>query len=182
MNNKSQKLIVFSGITFVIILALNIFWISFIRSEANNVLEFKKEVEIESTKNYSISNLKKQIIDLNEKNEKIDSVFIERNNGVGFIETIENISKVSGTELQIQNVDIEVVQKRDSDDKVIADLHGVLKMLFKVNGSWQEVTKFLLILETIPNHVTIDSVNFSTVNGGEGISWAVNFAISGITN
>jgi Tfp pilus assembly protein PilO len=179
MSNSNTKKILFTLITvLIVIIATNIIGVFMINNQKTEVVELKKEISRESAKNYSVTDLKQQILILKNLESKLDDIYVDRGEIVIFIEQLEQISKNIGTDLQIKNVNVETVK-----DVKENELHGNLDMVLQVDGSWSKVTKFLTFIESMPNYIVIDNMRFNTITGAGGESlWSLSLSMKVITN
>jgi len=165
-NKKTKKVLITLSVIFIIILAADIFWFSFIKKEADKVLEFKKMAQKEAVQNYNLTEIKRSISELEQKEEALDNIFIDGDNIVIFIELIENMAAQSGvlTQIQIDN---------DKGESVYPRLNVVLQ----ANGSWSGVTTFLKMVENLPHNVLIDAAKLNVKNAEDGFSWQLDVSL-----
>ncbi len=165
----------------MVVIVFDVIWFLHIKTAAEEVLELKKVVNQEMSQNSNITSLKKDINSLEESQQKIDRILIERDGVVSFIETLENVAETTNTILQIKDVDVEVIKEEEGEKE--KELYGQLNMVFNVAGSWSGVTRYLSFVESLPYRVSIDSLRLSTAtNEEEEVGWSMNMVITGITH
>lgn len=159
-------------------LIANFFWFSFIKSEAVEITEIKTEIQKERAEVYNPVELKNKILDLEDRNAKINDIFIDKSNIVVFIEEIEKLAVDKNVSLEIQRFDIDPVTVTQGEREV--ELHGLLDAVFKIDGSWPAVNEFLYAIETQPHHLRVKSLRLVSDNSSSG--WSASFSLEGITN
>jgi hypothetical protein len=165
-NNKTKIILVVSIVLFIAMFIGNLFWYLFIHSRAVEIVNIEIAIREEQSQNHNLKNLKENIVDLEEKNKKINEIFIDKNNIVLFIEKIERMASAANVALQIKDVKV----SEDSD---------YVSMVLQTNGTWPEVRNFLDIVESMPHKSQVELLRFSRT-GDNG--WSLNLSLTGVTN
>lgn len=87
---------------------------------------------------------------------KLDEYFVQRDEAPRFIESIENLARSLGVDLNVAFVSVEA-ETRNKDD-----FKELLKMRVEVVGSWGRVMTFISALENLPFRILVQSVNVSS--------------------
>tara|TARA_Y100000310_G_scaffold319419_1_gene374659 strand:- start:168 stop:692 length:525 start_codon:yes stop_codon:yes gene_type:complete len=166
--NKTRKILITLSIIFIIVLVIDIVWFSFVKKEADKVLDFKKVAQVEAAQNYNLTELKRQINELEQKEKELDTIFVDKDNIVIFIETIENMAKQSGISTQIQIDDT----KKDEGS------YQSLDILLQATGSWSGVTTFLKMVENLPHHILVEGMKLNLFGDEDGTAWNIDIVFT----
>lgn len=181
--NKTKIILVVLLLVVVASVVANVFWFSFIGSEAQKIADINKEIIKEESQTYNPVELRDRIIALEERNASLNSIFVDRANIPAFIERVETMAASGNLSLQIQSVDVDIATQGDNPKG--RELYGVLDMFLQISGSWSNVMEFVDNLQSQPNHISINSIrlqaNSSGAVGATG-SWTARIALSAITN
>lgn len=90
--------------------------------------------------------------------ELLDNFFIKEGNDIVFIKKIENLAKIAGVTISINNLN------PDS---------GALRMSLGAKGPFSNLYHLLLMIETLPYQVEVGGVEFSS--GREVLVWEATF-------
>ncbi len=183
MKTNTFKKIIFIFITLVVLVVIDFILISRLNKERDIIIETRKNIVLESSQAVGINETKQKIEELEKINERIDNLLIKESNAVKFISLIENLAEDVGVEITIASVNFE-----DPEDE---NKLGTLDMNFQIVGSWQEVTTFLVSVESLPYLIDVNAVRFSAgqnrdIDDGEDGSinrqWSVSFNLKGTTD
>jgi hypothetical protein len=108
------------------------------------------------------------------KRALLGGYFIPGDQTVQFIEAVESIGPISGSDLRLSSIDADNL----SNEK--AGTRGTVRAHVEANGSWMSVYKTLLFAERLPYKVTIDKVRLDSTLGAKNTrEWNVSFDIIG---
>lgn len=144
------------------------------------IIETKKNNFLLSEKIHSAYGLKNKSDEIEEVRKGFDDFYIDRNNMLGFIESLEEIAKNNQVDLVIDSVAMDESHLKD------AMPYGILNMALTANAKdFSSAVNFLANLEKLP--FSIDFINtkiVGVVNDKDGnlSSWKININIKGITN
>lgn len=175
MKTNTLNKIIFSVILVVTVLIFDIFAITTTNNQIDKIIEIKKEIITESATARNLSDTKKKISELMIIDERINSILIQEDKIVNFISMVEQQSEELGVSIRIQKVDF------NGFDDVNNKQLGELEMNFQVDGTWQQVTNFLNVVESLPYVVNIESLRLSTANIEGVVGWTANFVLIGLT-
>ena len=102
--------------------------------------------------------------------------FVNSNEVVDFIKSIELISEFSGVSIDIKSVGV-------GDSELIKNTNvETLIVEFTTQGTWNGTFKFLSLVENIPYDITIDRMSINKFTDGENKKgfWRSNFTIKAI--
>lgn len=174
MKTNTINKIIFTSIILIAVLIIDFVLIYKIDKKYDEIVESKKSIVSESSRFNSLTDVKNKTQELTKIQNRIDDILISESNAVSFIGLIEDIAEQSGSTMNISKADF-----KDSEDE---DDLGALDLTFKVTGSWEEVTNFLKMIESLPYLININSVRFSVIQSEEGSVWSVDFGLIGLTN
>ena len=100
-----------------------------------------------------------------EDQKKISSYIVSSANVVSFLESIEQLGKVAGVQMEIDSVG-SVVPKGDQ-----SKLWERLRLIVSAEGSWSGNLNILYLLETIPFQVTTERVVLDQKKDEKKNSW-----------
>jgi len=130
-------------------------YVSNLLNESNN--DLKKDETLRAIKTTLTEN--KQFI------SHIDSYFVAKDGVVDFIEILESYALKSGVALTIGAVSVE------QDPKVKVDFKEVLRLKVDASGSWENITRFLSVIENMPYVTDINMVSLSRNGGINGLNF-----------
>lgn len=170
MKNNTLIKLIFSITLTVILIVSNIYVISLINNDLEEIAESKKEIIVEQNKKNTFSNVNQKIRQLEVVENRIDEVLISEDEVVGFIGFLENLAEESGISVSVGRVDF---SDGEDDNKL-----GVLSMSLSFSGSWEEVNSYINRIEDLTYVKKINSIRFSENND----IWSVNFTLEIKTN
>jgi hypothetical protein len=131
--------------------------------------ELSASIEVELKKDEQLRLTSELLEDLSEEEAAITSRFVPADDVVPFIELIEASGRDAGVALEVVSVSI-APEKEPS--------HEWLAIALKADGSWQGLAHFLMLLETMPYVVKLDSVGLR-YEGKEGElgNWSSTFSL-----
>lgn len=170
MKNNTLIKLIFSITLTAILIVSNIYVISLINNDLEEIAENKKEIIVEQNKKNDFSNVSQKIRQLEVIENRIDEVLIDEDEVVGFIGFLEKIAEESGISVSVGRVDFS-----DGEDE---NKLGVLSMSLSFSGSWEEVNSYINRIEDLTYVKKINSIRFSENND----VWSVNFTLEIKTN
>ena len=180
MKNKTKNSIVILIVVMVIILSLVIYLKIIQNKDIAYIIETKKNNFLASEKIHSAYGLKNKLAEIEEVRKGFDNFYIDRNNMLGFIESLEEIAKDSQVDLVIDSVAVDESHLKDDVP------YGVLNMTLTANvKDFSSAVNFLANLEKLP-HI-IDFINTKLVSVANekderSSGWKISINIKGITN
>ncbi len=129
------------------------------------VLEIKKEIENSyyNTESKSSKEEKTRIIkNITEANKEpiqdLRNYFIQKSDEVEFIEQIEKLARDSGVKFDIVSIDVKTDQQDSFKENVDVKM--------KLEGSWQNIIRFVDKLEKMPFGVLVENMSLDTSTSG----------------
>jgi len=171
---RTKKLLVVVLIITILILFFDVFFIFSIYKKRDNVAKLREDFLIELKKEKQLDLIKKIIKEIEQSN--LNLCFVNSNEVVDFIKSIELISELAGVSIDIKSVGVE-------DGELIKNINvEILAVEFIVQGSWSSTFKFLSLIENISYDTTIDkmSINKFTDEKSKKDSWKSSFTIKAI--
>jgi Tfp pilus assembly protein PilO len=172
-NNKTKKMTILLVCIFTLLLIGFVFWYFQLISFAQNIRENKNLYDQEVKDTQLILEIEKEQGKADEIQNFLDSLIIEEEGAVEFIEYIESLANRAGVSLEIQNFDILPKEK---------ELEENLKMKLSAVGSWSQVNHFILMMENLPYYIFLESMNLRANQTESGSYWIIDFSITGLIN
>ena len=175
MKNKTKNIIILLSIITVLLLAFIIYFKLHLNEELKYIEEVKKNNFIALENIHEASGLKNKVKEVDEVEEIFDEFFIDKNNVLGFIETIEKIATTSNVSLVIENV--------TPDDTHINESlpYGILNMTLTARGSYDSINMFLKNLEKLPYYVDFNGIKMVAIGEKGNSEWSINMTLTTLT-
>jgi hypothetical protein len=141
---------------------------------------------INQAERYSIALKDSETYDENKKNEqnlqkiykqtvvdraKLDTYIITEDKVVNFIESLENIGKMTNTKVALSSIDSEEMKD------LAKGTSGHIKAKVDIKGSWSNVMTSLSMLENLPFSITLDNSKLSNNNLDKSAPWSLSTGI-----
>lgn len=139
----------------VVILGAYIVFFHFLNKEIRVAAESESRILLLQAKDEDVSAQKKLIDETKEKVSKLSSYFVFEEGAPGFLETIENLDTVAGTETVIASVQVKEPAKEG--DK--AELY----IMFDAEGTFEQVYHLLTLVETLPYEIRIENTSLARI-------------------
>jgi hypothetical protein len=119
----------------------------------------------------------KELFDHSKPNRDfLESLFVPKKDIVSFIESIESVGDSTGAVVEITSIG-EVNDELEPDSVV-----GILKAHVQAKGTWSQVSKVLVMLETMQKSVTLDKLRLDKVADTQKDSGQWNISVDIIVN
>ena len=128
---------------------------NFIKEERQKILVSDKKLENSN----SLKALMNEIVD---EKQKIDSVSLDKESIINFIENLESIAGKTGASIKIGNINIDNQEKKG------------LSFQFNLTGNFNQLFHYLILLENLPYLINIERMDFKKLAPNE---WGANFEI-----
>lgn len=142
------------------------FWM--LRAQNLEVAALNAEVDVYTATSIELSDLQSRLAKVQSGVQKIDTYLIGQEGAVDFIGELEGFARGAGLEIKVNTVEAQEIDK---------DLKGFMEKVLlriEVQGDWHEVERFVALVETMPQRVSIDSAQIDHIaaeNPGEASSW-----------
>jgi hypothetical protein len=165
-NNKTKTTLIISVIILALMIAGTSFWYYQIIRGSQIIREDKKVYNQELKDSQFISEIKREKEKLDNINNFLGSLYVPADDAVSFIEYIEDVSSSAGVSLDIDRFDI-----------------NGKNVVFSVSaeGSWNQINRFIVMMENLPYYTIIENLNISVNNAGGNVLWQADFDIKGLT-
>ncbi len=154
---KNNKLI----ISFILIILVNIFafsaWFfsfSCFQKQKKETKEIRKNLLLTEKRLEYAEILKSQMKEIKEKAAKIDAVFLNRNNIIGFIEKLEDIGKKSEVSMEIISASLEQKDTKGPHFRI------------NLTGDFDKLLQFIILVENMPYLTVFEKADITRKNGG----------------
>lgn len=127
-----------------------------IREERQRILMNEKKLE----NNRSLKDLMNKIAD---EKQKIDSVFLDKENIINFIESLESVSGKTGASIKIGNINIDNRKEKN------------VFLQFSLTGDFVRLFHYLVLLENLPYLINIEKTGLKKAASNE---WRADFEVS----
>ncbi len=185
--NLTKKYFLLSTVLFIISVCIFIFVIFIIEKEKEKVRLISNDLSIANKEDVVV--LKRAIRNYESSADSVENLLVKKDNVFSFISEIEAIANQNGSVASVQSIELFNVLKdgqliKDTGETVPERTHGRLVINMKVDGSWEDISSFLLKMENFPKHLEIDAVRLSSVfdQNTKKQSWSSNFNIIVSTN
>lgn len=171
MKVKSNPTILVSVILTIALIASAIaivYWDKQIWNFAEYVRDQRQVLRNEQAAVKFLSNVDKEIKQIKDYSEFFDEFYVGKDSILSFIEELESVARASGTKMQIQNV---------VPGETAAESYTYVNITLQSSGAWENVNKFVKLIEMMPYYVSIKVLNLS--RGEE--TWTASMTITTVT-
>lgn len=161
---KNKKFIT----TIVLVVLLNgavlagwLYLFSNLKKQNNFIKEERQKILVSDKKLENSNSLKTLMNEIIEEKQKIDSVFLDKESIINFIENLESIAGKTGASIKIGNIN-------DNQEK------KGLSLQFNLTGNFNQLFHYLILLEKLPYLINIERMDFKKLAPNE---WGANFEI-----
>ena len=156
------------------------FFSRILNAKISHVVELRQSIATAADPDNVIS-IKRELDKLASYEEAIDSYFIQANQAVDFIEVVEDLGKVSGVKLEVQDIKIDKLGEATGENPTT---HKELNIIVSARGSWSGVTKLLLLFENYPQYLTVTDLRLTASESATGKSqeWTATYRLKGLTH
>lgn len=173
ISSKTKKILIIVSIIAISVLLFDIFFIFSIYKKRDSVAKPREDFLTEMTKESQLVLIKKIIEETSAERTNLNLCFVNNDEVVDFIKSVELISKLAGVSIEMKSVGTE-------NSEVIRGVNvETLVVEVVIEGSWDGTFKFLSLIENIPYNTTIDrvSINKSAEETNKDGSWKSGFTI-----
>jgi len=157
-----EKILIYSSILIIAIVAIYIFLISPLRnsiSRARNNWEDQKIIyEITKDRSENMASFKKDIEEINEKKENLDKFLISSNKQINFFRDLENTADTLNVDL---TYDLEQIKKNNDEDLQTVNID------IKTTGQYNNILKYIASLESFNYYIKISNIKISSLNSNK---------------
>jgi hypothetical protein len=155
-------------IAIILIIALNglalaswLYLFSYLGEKSDFIKGQQEKISINDKRFENSNSLRSSVNEITDKKQKIDLVFLDKENIVGFIEKLESLAGKTGSSIEIGNIS-------ESQEK------NGLSVQFALTGEFSKLFQYLSFLENLPYLVDVSSVNFKKESAKQ---WEADFEI-----
>ncbi len=127
-----------------------------IKDLRNEIISEKIEVEKKINREKNLSNLSIKLKKIESQSNKIENIFLKKNNELEFIKTIENIASNNNV---TQNINLLPGKDEKKVNKTIINL--------RVEGSYEDILNYIKDLELLKQYINIINLNISAQDNKE---------------
>lgn len=162
---KNKKLI--ASIILVVLLNSLVLWgwfyaHSLLKGQDEIIKQQRQKLALNEKSFQNSSSLKVLLEEIKGEKQVIDDIFINRENVINFIESLESLAKQTDVLIKIGSVNIENAK------------NGSLNLQINLRGDFRQTFHYLVLLENLPYLIDVERVNFRKVEEG----WQADFEIS----
>ena len=163
---KTKQKLLIMLVVGVLALAVSVGLYLMVSAKFSAVTQLREDVDRAKTED--IVTLKRAIRAFEDRAAVLDDLLITEDALFGFVGDIERLAKQTGALAAVENivvVDVGTDGVEYASGAVLDELrsHGVLTLTVRLQGSWEELTSFLLQVEQLPYQTTIDAVRFASL-------------------
>lgn len=167
------------ALTTILAIASIVFYVLFFNALKNKNEEISLILNVTDTaiqRELKLRSVGEIIKDTEDEREKLDTYFVADDHVVDFIESIEELGRYVG-------VDIETVSVNINDNLKTKDsISEILNLSIETRGDWEDVFYFLALMEKMPFRIDIANADLYAVYRNDGkdtsVSWKGFFNIN----
>ena len=182
LNLDIKKKITIRVLTSLILCFLIIYFFTFpmlkkIKTQKEDIIAKKIELEDRISKDKNIINLNEQIKKIEPDLLELDKIFINMNRELDFITLLESVANNNNIE---QKLNISPNQTKKNND-----IYQAQPLIINANGKFKNIIQYIADLEAITYYITINSININragnTGKNDESPSDSVRLTIDALT-
>ena len=182
LNLDIKKKITIRVLTSLILCFLIIYFFTFpmlkkIKTQKEDIIAKKIELEDRISKDKNIINLNEQIKKIEPDLLELDKIFINMNRELDFITLLESVANNNNIE---QKLNIPPNQTKKNND-----IYQAQPLMINANGKFKNIIQYIADLEAITYYITINSININkagnTGKNDESPSDSVRLTIDALT-
>ena len=158
MKNKFFTTILILSVSIIAAVAGWFYMFSKISLERKEIVELRKNILRNDKKNINEKSLIRLLEGVKKEKEAIEAVFLKEDDLVRLIKGLESTGESSGVSLKISAISAE---KKKSSKPVIS---------FSAQGTFEQLFKYLYLLENLPYLITINKISFQKEEDGKEIA------------
>lgn len=175
MKNKTKNIIILLSIITLFLLSFIVYFKLHLNDELKHIEEVKKSNFLALENIHAASGIKNKIKQVDEVEKSFDEFFIDKENVLNFIETVEKIATTSNVSLVIENVTPDDTHTKESLS------YGILNMTLSARGSYSSINSFLNNLEKLPYYVDFNGIKMVAVGEKGNSEWSINMSLTTLT-
>jgi len=155
LKNKISLNLVLVSVLLLLLLLSAIFLFNKFSSKVDNLSDIMAEIESVNQLALNSSDTTRLVLSLKEDREILGAYFVNQKTTVYFIEKLEEIAGLLDLELVLKNVSIEEYKIFGNKKEDLFHLNVA------VSGEYEDIIKFISVLETMPTRTRFRSVSIS---------------------
>lgn len=169
----NKKILIIIGIELVVCTLASISYF-FMHRDMQNIVNQSKviafDIEKVQASHKELESLEQNIGSTKDERDRLLQVFLSSDSTVDFIDNIEVLARNIGVGFNVKTI-------AEREDGVLVEAgKGLVLFSVEVDGSWDEVTHFLKMLENLPYKSSVETVSVSSkVKTGEGVNLPTSF-------
>lgn len=116
------------------------------------------QINLEVLKKEQLQSVKILLDETKIQRGKVNNLFVQMNDSVGFIEKVESLSETAGVKLIIESVGIDTLKAE------VGSSTESIRLAVRAEGLWINVVHLLNILENLPFKVSFDTVVLNKIS------------------
>lgn len=167
-HSKAKKTLIFSSVVFILSAIVFVGGILFLNNRVDAIHEIEVQAANEKASIEALQNIENVIKENFENIENINSYFIQPEEEVNFIKDIEAIASSTVKTFDIKSFSHQEIPKNDKYEYAV--------MQAEATGTFAEIYKFLLIIESYPKESNIKQLEMQKISGSsQSSSWKISF-------
>lgn len=147
-----QPTIIVAILVIVSIVGYYVFF-SQIKEHNTETMELISEIEFTKQREQQLRNMKSTARETETDRTKLSTYFIKEESIVDFLEIIESFEEYTGAKVRVRTI--------GKNDPGVYDTLEQLRLNLTVDGSWDEVYHFLVLIEALPYRVVVESIQLT---------------------
>lgn len=162
MHKKTMIVLSIYAIVAIVFVSVYVFFILHIQNKEERTADVIAKVSDLEGQNAQLSDLKEILGNIEDKKDILNNVFIDSKNIVDFLESLEEIGRISGASVQVENI---------NESKTENESFQNLALELSLIGSWDDVYHFFALLENFPARIAVDRVQIGIALDTSGHVW-----------
>ena len=160
-NLNIKKKIAIRVLTSFVLFCLIIYFFSIplmkkIKTQKQDIIDKKIELEDKMSKDKNIISLNKQMKEIEPKLIGLDQIFININRELDFITLLESVAVNNGIE---QRLNMSVDHAKENNN-----IYQTQDLIIDANGKFKNIIQYISDLEALNYYITINSININGIN------------------
>lgn len=162
MHKKTMIVLSVYAVVAGILVSAYAFFILHIQNKEERTADIIAKVADLEGQNSQLSDLKEILGKIEDKKEILNNVFIDSKNIVNFLESLEEMGRISGASVQVENI---------NESETENELFQTLALDLSILGDWDDVYHFFALLENFPARIAVDRVQIGLTDDKSGRVW-----------
>jgi len=174
MKNKTKRHMIIAILVFIVLMVLYGAFYYLLQKEIKKTQKTESSIFLLEKKNKEMLTQKKLIDETKQLSESLNNYFVYEERAPEFLEKIEAIDTLVGTNTTITSISTKTIDKETK--------HAELIVVLDSEGTYQQLFHFLERIENLPYEISIDTTSFArvaeAVNSSSVPEWKLSLTFS----